>query len=54
VADAFYLSIPDTGSSHDTKVVINGPGTYGEGFLQGWALFFPLVVVSDYWGILNP
>lgn len=54
VADAFYLSIPETGTAHDTKIVINGPGTGGSGFMQGWALFFPLVIVSDYWGILNP
>lgn len=52
VADAFYLSIASTGSTHDTKIVINGPGTDGGGFLEGWAIFFPEIVQAPYWGIL--
>lgn len=52
VADAFYLSIPDTGSTHNTALDVDGPGTEGGAFMEGWAIFFPLIVVQDYWGIL--
>lgn len=52
VADSFYLSVPTTGSSHDTRLVVTGPGTEGAAFMQQWVLRFPLIVESDYWGIL--
>lgn len=52
VADAFYLSVATTGSTHNTALDVDGPGTSGSGDLWGFMIAFPEIVQAPYWGIL--
>lgn len=51
-ADQFYLS-NSVNPDPDTGLIIAGSAQI-TGNLNGFSLIFPVVIVSDYWGILNP